>query len=737
MANNLFFLKLSNNCLRGRIPANFFNLSSVQWLYLDNNSFIGKIPDGLSNASWLEAVNIRNNYSSGVLPQWIGNMSSLLEISLAKNQLQGPIPVELCKLDKLQFLDLSENSLSGSLPACFNPPNITHNSLSSSIPRCLANMTFGSNHAKYFVKQAFSYPRPLALELDVSNNCINGQIPINLNVIFPSLESLNLSNNMFEGHIPPSFGDSRSLNVLDLSNNNLSGGIPEHLAMANNLFFLKLSNNCLRGRIPANFFNLSSVQWLYLDNNSFIGKIPDGLSNASWLEAVNIRNNYSSGVLPQWIGNMSSLLEISLAKNQLQGPIPVELCKLDKLQFLDLSENSLSGSLPACFNPPNITHNSLSSSIPRCLANMTFGSNHAKYFVKQQYHIPHYQTAPQSFKYSLDPNPITLWSVKEKVEFTTKSISYSYEGGILDLMSGIDFSCNQLIGEIPPQIGNINQLHMLNLSHNILTGSIPATFSNLRYIESLDLSYNHLNRSIPSKFTELNSLEVFSVAHNNLSGKIPDFKAQFATFDESSYKGNPYLCGPPSHNNCTDIQEPLSIQKDSKDEQNGGGFIDMDVFHVSYFVSYIMVLLGTLAVLYVNPDWERAWLHFIAVFSVAHNNLSGKIPDFKAQFATFDESSYKGNPYLCGPPSHNNCTDIQEPLSIQKDSKDEQNGGGFIDMDVFHVSYFVSYIMVLLGTLAVLYVNPDWERAWLHFIAVWMTSCYYFVIDSFRKLLNV
>ncbi|CAK9159023.1 unnamed protein product [Ilex paraguariensis] len=468
------------------------------------------------------------------------------------------IPYFLYYQNDLRVIDLSRNNLSGKFPTWLLENNtklealhLQHNSFTRPF-------------------RLLSYPRPLTLELDVSNNCINGQIPINLNVIFPSLESLNLSNNMFEGHIPPSFGDSRSLNVLDLSNNNLSGGIPEHLAMANNLFFLKLSNNCLRGRIPANFFNLSSVQWLYLDNNSFIGKIPDGLSNASWLEAVNIRNNYSSGVLPQWIGNMSSLMEISLAKNQLQGPIPVELCKLDKLQFLDLSENSLSGSLPACFNPPNITHNSLSSSIPRCLANMTFGSNHAKYFVKQ--------------------------------------------GGILDLMSGIDFSCNQLIGEIPPQIGNINQLHMLNLSHNILTGSIPATFSNLRYIESLDLSYNHLNRSIPSKFTELNSLEVFSVAHNNLSGKIPDFKAQFATFDESSYKGNPYLCGPPSHNNCTDIQEPLSIQKDSKDEQNGGGFIDMDVFHVSYFVSYIMVLLGTLAVLYVNPDWERAWLHFIAVW---------------------------------------------------------------------------------------------------------------------------
>jgi hypothetical protein len=40
----------------------------------------------------------------------------------------------------------------------------------------------------------------------------------------------------------------------------------------------------------------------------------------------------------------------------------------------------------------------------------------------------------------------------------------------------------------------------------------------------------------------------------------------------------------------------------------------------------------------------------LEVFSVAHNNLSGKTPERKYQFGTFDESCYKESPFLCGPP---------------------------------------------------------------------------------------
>ena len=87
---------------------------------------------------------------------------------------------------------------------------------------------------------------------------------------------------------------------------------------------------------------------------------------------------------------------------------------------------------------------------------------------------------------------------KVVVGFTTKSISYSHKGNILEYMVGIDLSCNNLAGKIPPELSKISSyIRALNLSHNNLSRSIPVTFSNLKQIESLDLSYNNLNGRIP------------------------------------------------------------------------------------------------------------------------------------------------------------------------------------------------------------------------------------------------
>ncbi|KAG6773107.1 hypothetical protein POTOM_020361 [Populus tomentosa] len=81
----------------------------------------------------------------------------------------------------------------------------------------------------------------------------------------------------------------------------------------------------------------------------------------------------------------------------------------------------------------------------------------------------------------------------------------------------------------------------------------------------------------------------------------------------------------------------------------------------------------------------------------------------KAQFGTFDESSYEGNPLLCGAPLQNYyCSEEESPS--QPMPNDEQEDDGFIDMNVFYVSFGVCYIIVVLAIAEALYINPLWRR---------------------------
>jgi hypothetical protein len=64
------------------------------------------------------------------------------------------------------------------------------------------------------------------------------------------------------------------------------------------------------------------------------------------------------------------------------------------------------------------------------------------------------------------------------------------------------------------------------------------------------------------------------------------------------------------------------------------------------------------------------------MFTVPYNNFSNKVPDRKAQFATFDNSSYEGNPFLCGEPLENGCTKVDEShLSPTKSSNVSEGNG--------------------------------------------------------------
>ena len=78
-----------------------------------------------------------------------------------------------------------------------------------------------------------------------------------------------------------------------------------------------------------------------------------------------------------------------------------------------------------------------------------------------------------------------------------------------------------LSGEIPPELGALSRLRILDLSRNQLTGEIPAQLGNLSHLESLNLFGNQLTGPIPAQLGHLSQLTYLYLGANQLTGEIP------------------------------------------------------------------------------------------------------------------------------------------------------------------------------------------------------------------------
>ncbi len=93
--------------------------------------------------------------------------------------------------------------------------------------------------------------------------------------------------------------------------------------------------------------------------------------------------------------------------------------------------------------------------------------------------------------------------------------------GNLGSLENIILSQNQLSGMLPPELGNLSNLEALILGTNQFSGAIPATLGNLGNLQYLGLDFNQLSGMIPAALGNLSNLLDLSLRTNQLSGMIP------------------------------------------------------------------------------------------------------------------------------------------------------------------------------------------------------------------------
>ncbi|RLN28346.1 phytosulfokine receptor 1-like [Panicum miliaceum] len=288
--------------------------------------------------------------------------------------------------------------------------------------------------------------------------------------------------------------------VVNLRRNNLSGPVPSDFRRLQALSFFNIGINRITSIAQAlrALQECRALAVLILTTNFQGEEMPGGgaIRGFPSLRLLGIANCALRGAVPPWLRASARLGVLDLSWNRLAGKIPPWLGGFDSLYRIDLSNNALAREIP----PALARLRSLAGSATVAQVSMS------GYGVRlYNWHVDRGQ----------------LW----------------YNSNI---PPSLDLNRNGLAGSIPPELGDLRALNLLNLSWNALSGPIPATLATLRTLQTLDLSRNELAGEIPTSLAGLTYLSCFDVSHNRLRGLVPA-AAQFSTFPCSSFAGNPGL----------------------------------------------------------------------------------------------------------------------------------------------------------------------------------------------------
>ncbi|CAH2065097.1 unnamed protein product [Thlaspi arvense] len=291
--------------------------------------------------------------SIGSLRPDFGNLlPNLQELSLGRNHLSGSIPVTLSNISTLQMKDSSKlwKGMEIAIPTSFcysfgdlefldALTNCTHlhtlivseNRLGGELPTSIVNLTtnlillhLGTNHIYGYIPRDIGNLIGLQ-ELGLEENLFTGWEAVKIGVVKGDTICY-VSNNSFEGTIPPSLGNCRYLLRLYIGSNKLSGTIPQVVIQFPALVILSMGGNSFTGSLSKDVERLANIENVSEWSNFIykeIGAIPD-IKGLVGVKRVDFSNNNLSGSIPAYFAKFSSLEYLNLSNNNFQGRVATE-----------------------------------------------------------------------------------------------------------------------------------------------------------------------------------------------------------------------------------------------------------------------------------------------------------------------------------------------------------------------------------------------------------------------------
>ncbi len=466
----------------------------------------GPIPPEIGLLTNLTVLNILLNNISGPIPSEIGDLTNLITLNLGYNNLSGPIPSEIGNLTNLNTLHLAGNHLSGAIPSEIgNLTNLEYLGLSQNqlygvIPENICSLEDSVISQVLASGNYFCPPYPFCIEdssIQESEYCDNG---------IECIADDGTDGNILWG----SCYSIENTTVINLSGNNgndlgsLYGPIPPEIGQFLNLDTLNLSLNNLSGTIPSEISYLNNLKTLNLYYNKLSGNLPSEIENLTGLENLFLNNNKMYGSIPSQVGNLSNLIKFHINQNFISGSIPPEIGNLGNLESLHIAENNLAGEIPSeMFNLQNLRYLNIRR-VPFGMSPIN-GNNRFS----------------QSYVFS---NIVNLGSIE----------------------TFIAPDCG-LMGNIPPGIGNLQNLQTLNVQHNYLEGIIPESICDLNIdfnasswgVRDFDLSGNNLCLPYPACVAGSGGLSNQDTSNCNIIDTLLSIEGNFTPSTVNLYQNYP------------------------------------------------------------------------------------------------------------------------------------------------------------------------------------------------------
>ena len=554
--SNLESLGLHANNLAGEIPAELANLTKLEFLGLHANNLTGEIPAELANLTKLKRLHLHYNYLSGKIPPELGTLTNLGSLNLSGNNLIGEVPSEFSNLANLQNLALSNNLLTGTLPQSLT-------ALTS-----LTEFFFGHN-AGLCAPADESFQNWLLNIRDLEGSACGVQPMPSAQDDIDALTALyNAANGdnwersrnwLTDAPVSKWYGITTDAEGrvarLGLDDNNLSGTIPPELGSIANMESLILSDNQLTGEFPPELTKLTELTRLYFYNNAGLCA-PAYAAFQNWLESViDVHGPTCEDAAPPPPDTTSAE-----CTQHISAGAPANDAWTDDCISQNRTEN---GTHYAKYYTYTIDRRAtidltLESPTDTYLILLSESGDIIKEDDDDDDGVFDLRARSSGIRITLDPGSYTVeattyaGAVTDNFTLTiirpeltalhalynatdganwTNSDNWLTDAPLSDWhgiktddegrVTEIYLISNNLIGEIPSELGQLGHLQGLYLARNDLSGSIPAELANLSSLRTLMLFDNELTGAIPYQLGNLGNLEEIHLGRNQLSGRIP------------------------------------------------------------------------------------------------------------------------------------------------------------------------------------------------------------------------